>query len=351
MLGLAIAGCAQSRSSMPSPQPVGMEPVPSIHDTINRGTGDRAIQKSALNDPEDPRWSGKLAARGPRAGGPSGPRPQAARPGDPAGRPDAPDRAPQPLPALAGSAGRGGGSRSRGGVRHARRAAGNRRARPRRHGRAHGRCAPADGGARATFRSRRRPPRGGGTEVPECARSRSIGGAFPDSDPAPAAGAPAGEPGVHAVSPSRGSTAPAGDPLLGPNPDLMPAMDNPPPAADPKAPASRPETKPAPGPAREALPLEAPPPAPADPRPASGSGANPRPGPGRVRHRRSPPPPTPRPPGPRRCNRRRGATLQSSWRRRAPPTPRSRQSIGTGRKPGGPPRASATRSSRSTTSS
>ena len=91
MKRFALEECSDSRSpGVPSrarraePAARGHEPVPSIHDTINRGTGDRAIQKSALNDPEDPRWSGKLVARGPRAGGPSAPRPQPARPGDPA---------------------------------------------------------------------------------------------------------------------------------------------------------------------------------------------------------------------------------------------------------------------------
>src|SRR4051812_11491251 len=41
MLGLALAGCAQSRSAMPnqgatSPGPVGLTTFPSIHDSINR---------------------------------------------------------------------------------------------------------------------------------------------------------------------------------------------------------------------------------------------------------------------------------------------------------------------------
>ena len=63
MLGLALAGCAQSRSSMPGtasrPQPIGMDPVPAIADTINRGTGDPAVVKSTLPDPNNPKWSGE----------------------------------------------------------------------------------------------------------------------------------------------------------------------------------------------------------------------------------------------------------------------------------------------------
>ncbi len=72
MLGLALAGCARSRTSMPAAalraQPVGMEPVPSITDTINRGTGDPAVVQSTLPDPKSPRWSGAYI---PPAGGPA----------------------------------------------------------------------------------------------------------------------------------------------------------------------------------------------------------------------------------------------------------------------------------------
>ena len=77
MLGLALAGCAQSRSSLPVAasrgQPIGMEPVPSINDTINRGTGDPAIVQATLPDPKNPNWSGEfIPPRGP-AGTPPGP--------------------------------------------------------------------------------------------------------------------------------------------------------------------------------------------------------------------------------------------------------------------------------------
>src|SRR5271166_4859242 len=77
LIGLALAGCAQSRSSMPGTvargQPINMDPVPSLKDTINRGTGDPAIVQATLPDPKDPRWSGEfIPPRGP-AGTPPGP--------------------------------------------------------------------------------------------------------------------------------------------------------------------------------------------------------------------------------------------------------------------------------------
>jgi parvulin-like peptidyl-prolyl isomerase len=66
VMGLALAGCAHTRSDVPKKpdattpaSPVGMNPVPSIHDTINRGTGDSALAQHVLNDPKDPRWSGQ----------------------------------------------------------------------------------------------------------------------------------------------------------------------------------------------------------------------------------------------------------------------------------------------------
>src|SRR5258708_4055380 len=63
MLGLALAGCAQSRSALPkratATEPVALTPVPSIHDTINRGRGGAKLSQSALGDRKDPRWSGR----------------------------------------------------------------------------------------------------------------------------------------------------------------------------------------------------------------------------------------------------------------------------------------------------
>src|SRR5579875_841389 len=67
-MGLALAGCAHLRGDDPKGPnpanpvgPVGMKPVPSLHDTINRGTGGAALARTALGDPKDPRWSGHAA--------------------------------------------------------------------------------------------------------------------------------------------------------------------------------------------------------------------------------------------------------------------------------------------------
>ena len=72
VMGLALAGCAHSRSEVPKGPgtgnpvgPVGMQPVPSIHDSVNRGTGNAAMAQSALGDPNDPRWSGRAPAPSP----------------------------------------------------------------------------------------------------------------------------------------------------------------------------------------------------------------------------------------------------------------------------------------------
>ncbi len=108
MLGLALAGCAQSRSSMSSRRPVGMEPVPPIEETINRGTGGPAVQQATLPDAKDPRWAGVW--QGPRGGqpaaAPGGPlvarRDSTQAPADqPDGRAPSPSMAPAPaaLPA------------------------------------------------------------------------------------------------------------------------------------------------------------------------------------------------------------------------------------------------------------
>ncbi len=102
MLGLAVAGCAQTRSQLPkedgrSPGPVGMTPVPSIHESINRGTGPPGMSQAALPDPADPRWSGRApvsVASGPGSPGAAAspgqgsPQPSAA-PGSLAGAPGA----------------------------------------------------------------------------------------------------------------------------------------------------------------------------------------------------------------------------------------------------------------------
>ena len=53
-----------------------MTPVPSIYDTVNRGTGGKALAKTAIKDPDDPQWAGRtqvsVAAR-PIAPGSPGP--------------------------------------------------------------------------------------------------------------------------------------------------------------------------------------------------------------------------------------------------------------------------------------
>ncbi|MHB1558064.1 MAG: hypothetical protein ACYC61_11425, partial [Isosphaeraceae bacterium] len=76
VMGLALTGCAHFRSEAPKgpgqknpPEPISMKPVPSIYDTINRGTGNPVIAQSALGNPNDPRWAGQ--APPPGAGGPA----------------------------------------------------------------------------------------------------------------------------------------------------------------------------------------------------------------------------------------------------------------------------------------
>ncbi len=102
MLGLALAGCAQSRSSMPGAashgQPIGMEPVPSISDTINRGTGDPAIVQATLPDPKNPNWSGEFTP--PLGPARTPPGPQVARSGQVQGSASSPIRRPYIRPDL-----------------------------------------------------------------------------------------------------------------------------------------------------------------------------------------------------------------------------------------------------------
>ena len=70
MLGLAVAGCAHTRSEIPKETPrnttgpVGITPIPPLSQTINRGVGDPATTKTALRDPEDARWSGQAPGPG-----------------------------------------------------------------------------------------------------------------------------------------------------------------------------------------------------------------------------------------------------------------------------------------------
>ncbi len=98
VMGLALAGCAHSRSEVPKGPgtgnpvgPVGMQPVPSIHDSINRGTGNAAMAQSGARRPQRPALVRQ--GTGPRA------RPQ-------------PPRAIRGTGAVAGAAGRSDGSGS-----------------------------------------------------------------------------------------------------------------------------------------------------------------------------------------------------------------------------------------------
>jgi len=77
MLGLAIAGCANTRKvgppEGPANRPVGMTPIPSLHETINRGVDSPAVAKMTLPDPSNPNWSARPYPPGspPRGGAPN----------------------------------------------------------------------------------------------------------------------------------------------------------------------------------------------------------------------------------------------------------------------------------------
>jgi peptidyl-prolyl cis-trans isomerase SurA len=64
-LSLVMAGCAQSRSALTQddskqkPNPVALTPIPSIYDSVNTGMGDKAVVQTAIKDPGDPRWAGR----------------------------------------------------------------------------------------------------------------------------------------------------------------------------------------------------------------------------------------------------------------------------------------------------
>jgi parvulin-like peptidyl-prolyl isomerase len=75
-LSLAATGCAQSSSALTkqdprAPDPVAVKPVPSLHDTINLGLGNPAVVKTAIKDPSSPQWAGRAPASpvSPSAGG------------------------------------------------------------------------------------------------------------------------------------------------------------------------------------------------------------------------------------------------------------------------------------------
>ena len=89
LLSLGAAGCAQSRSALSQQDPPGstaarsklgpvaVNPVPSLDETVNRGFGNSAVVRSAIKDPDNPRWSGRAPATSvaPSPGGavPAGP--------------------------------------------------------------------------------------------------------------------------------------------------------------------------------------------------------------------------------------------------------------------------------------
>ncbi len=66
---LSLAGCAHTQQSVAKrdgepPHPVAITPVPSVHDTINRGLGGNRLAATTMQDPSDPRWNGRAPAPG-----------------------------------------------------------------------------------------------------------------------------------------------------------------------------------------------------------------------------------------------------------------------------------------------
>jgi parvulin-like peptidyl-prolyl isomerase len=69
VLGLSVAGCAQSKSALApdgtAPKaPVAIKEVPSIYDTINPGVGGPASARTAIKDPSSPQWAGRAQPAG-----------------------------------------------------------------------------------------------------------------------------------------------------------------------------------------------------------------------------------------------------------------------------------------------
>jgi len=332
MLGLALAGCAQSRSSVPGAasrgQPIGMEPLPAISDTINRGTGDPAIVQATLPDPKNPNWSGEfIPPRGPAR---TPPGPQVARSSpvqgpasstDPAGRASAPSSAvlaspSSPPPAGATGLLAGAGMPAAG--------ANSQAAQPltvppvqtvpsQRPGmadlevsRSPGELPPTAAAAGSPSPDQALPPVeepravgapgaplepvvAPGVVAPTTAGPAAVApAAVAPSAMAPAAVAPTAAPNQLSAptpTPAQAAQAPRGpastaDQLLGPNPDLMPAIDSAPPAAAKgkatQRPAAEAAAKPVPSSAGAAggpgdFPLETAPELPVDPQPTKGS--------------------------------------------------------------------------------
>lgn len=219
LLGLAIGGCAHSRSVKlhegPGSQPIGVDPVPSIHDSINRGTNP-AVARATLPDPANPNWSGdsrpdrppatglapRVATTDPPANFHARPEPAAAPPVNP------PSQLPRLDPSVAAAP----------------------------------RTAPSD--------PETRPSSGAQLELPAIAPETTAtdAGLGDDLPPIVEPDAPA-EPSVQPTpTPKPAAAPPAEDPLLGPNPDLMPAMDDLVPTREAAAKAERPAPEPAPTP-------------------------------------------------------------------------------------------------------
>ena len=268
MLSLALAGCAQSKGALSRgasypPSPVALTPVPSIYDTVNQGMGGKAVAQTAIANPDDPHWAGRApvsVAAGPVSPGPpgsaGGPHPT---PAASAGAANAAPAVASGLPQPTGQPIRGIAGASRAGCPCG--DAADRKPGPNVTG-------GVFGDARAGRSSNARPRHAGpGTPLPTLGRSRRdrlrpIREAFHwarrPSGPKPSAALPtdvavsppassmpatlAGAPGPKNPAPKRNA-----DPLLGPDPDLMPAM--------PELPAVRSSNKQAKPPAGTSLEL------------------------------------------------------------------------------------------------
>jgi len=77
ILCLAMAGCAQSRPALTKEDskanPVAINPVPSLYETVNHGMGGKALAQTAMANPDDPHWAGRAQVA-------MVPKPTAARP-------------------------------------------------------------------------------------------------------------------------------------------------------------------------------------------------------------------------------------------------------------------------------
>ena len=315
LLCLALAGCSQTRQSKPEQgahgQPINMDPVPSLSQTINRGMGDAAIQQATLPDAKSPMWygqytpppgeanrasgSGRAGDRGAAKPSPSpargraddavaakpSPSPASSRsasevlatPSSPVSTsggaaepatagtlPAATAAAPKP-PAQTGTLRQSGGEES-GAVAPASPGSvpGASSAAP---------APPADpSGASESPNGQSLPPMQEPQSASDAAGRSSQVAATPPSAP-PAASAPAsGADGA--------GSSPVADRLLGPNPDLMPAMDGPVTRASkvdqttPKPHAGDAAPKPA-DPAATEMPLETCPELPVNPQPSKGA--------------------------------------------------------------------------------